>query len=81
MTFDILLHGGTLYDGSGRHGERGDIAIAEGHIAAIGKVSGRAQRAVDVWDSPSRRALSISRPIPISRCRSIQRRKARFDKA
>jgi N-acyl-D-amino-acid deacylase len=48
MTFDILLHGGTLYDGSGRHGERGDLAIADGRIAAIGKVSGRAKRTMDV---------------------------------
>jgi N-acyl-D-amino-acid deacylase len=48
MNFDILLLGGTLYDGSGCPGERGDIAIADGHIAAIGKVSGRAQREIDV---------------------------------
>ena len=48
MTFDILLRGGTLYDGSGRRGERGDIAIADGRIAAIGEVSGRARRTVDV---------------------------------
>jgi N-acyl-D-amino-acid deacylase len=47
MTFDLLLLGGTLYDGSHRRGERGDIAIAGGRIAAIGNVSGRAQREID----------------------------------
>ena len=34
--YDLILRGGTLYDGSGRPGQRGDLAIADGRIAALG---------------------------------------------
>jgi hypothetical protein len=70
--------GGTIYDGSGRPGERGDIAISDGRITAIGKISGRAQREIDASGLASRLALSASRRILISRCRLIRRRRARF---
>ena len=46
--FDLVLRGGMLYDGSGRPGQRGDLAIAEGRIAAIGDLSGAAKREIDV---------------------------------
>jgi N-acyl-D-amino-acid deacylase len=36
MSYDILIRGGTLYDGSGGAGVAGDLAIADGRIAAIG---------------------------------------------
>src|SRR6266436_3779879 len=37
MAWDILIRGGTVIDGSGKPGERADVAIAGGHIAAIGR--------------------------------------------
>jgi len=43
--FDILIRGGTLIDGSGAPGMRGDIAIHDGCIAAIGPNLGRAAAA------------------------------------
>src|SRR4051794_8168434 len=48
MTYDLLLQGGTLFDGSGAPGVRGDIAIKDGRIAAVGAVSGDAKRVIDV---------------------------------
>jgi N-acyl-D-amino-acid deacylase len=46
--WDILIRGGTVIDGSGRLGEHADVAIAGGHIAAIGPaLSGAAARVVD----------------------------------
>src|SRR6516165_6418503 len=48
MSFDLVLRGGTLYGGSGRPGERGDLAIAGGRIAALGEVRGGAAREMDV---------------------------------
>jgi N-acyl-D-amino-acid deacylase len=48
MSFDLLLRGGTLYDGNGLPGVRGDLAISAGRIAAVGDVSGSAQREIDV---------------------------------
>src|SRR5579859_3037408 len=37
---DILIRGGTLYDGAGTPGVAGDIAIAGDRIAAVGRVTG-----------------------------------------
>src|SRR6201993_4423340 len=37
MTWDILIRGGTLIDGSGRPGEIGDLAVQDGRIAALGQ--------------------------------------------
>jgi N-acyl-D-amino-acid deacylase len=36
MSWDILIRGGTLIDGSGRASEVGDIAVRDGRIAALG---------------------------------------------
>jgi N-acyl-D-amino-acid deacylase len=48
MSRDILIRGGTLYDGSGRPGESADLAIADGRIARIGPgLSGTAGRVID----------------------------------
>ncbi|HYZ41068.1 MAG TPA: D-aminoacylase [Stellaceae bacterium] len=37
MSWDILIRGGALIDGSGRPGEPGDLAVRDGRIAAIGQ--------------------------------------------
>ena len=47
---DILFTGGTIMDGSGNPGYRGDVAVRDGRIVAVGKLAGRlaAGRTVDV---------------------------------
>jgi N-acyl-D-amino-acid deacylase len=48
MSWDILIRGGTLIDGSGRAGEIGDIAVHGGCIAAIGRsLSSDAAKVID----------------------------------
>src|SRR5246127_3395520 len=48
MPYDILIRGGTLIDGSGDAGTRGDLAIAGGRIVAIGaSLNGRAGKIID----------------------------------
>src|SRR5215469_9367508 len=48
MSWDILIRGGTLIDGSGKPGERGDLALSDGRIAAIGRsLSGDAGKVID----------------------------------
>ncbi|HEV2491089.1 MAG TPA: D-aminoacylase, partial [Candidatus Acidoferrales bacterium] len=46
--FDIVIHNGHILDGKGSPWYAGDIGIRDGHIAAIGKLSGaRAKQEID----------------------------------
>src|SRR6185503_9448593 len=45
--YDLKIVGGTLVDGTGRPAVTGDLAIADGRIAAIGRCDGPARRTVD----------------------------------
>jgi N-acyl-D-amino-acid deacylase len=48
MAWDIVIRGGTLIDGSGKPGERADVAIEGARIAAVGPaLAGQAGRVVD----------------------------------
>jgi N-acyl-D-amino-acid deacylase len=46
-TYDLVLRGGTIYDGSGGKPYVGDVAIRGDHIAALGKL-GKARGAVEI---------------------------------
>jgi N-acyl-D-amino-acid deacylase len=39
LTFDVIIRGGTVYDGSGSPGRRTDVAVRGDRIAAIGDLS------------------------------------------
>ena len=43
---DILIRGG-VFDGSGKPGASGDVAIADGRIAAIGRARGAGRKTID----------------------------------
>ncbi len=45
--YDVLIKNGTLIDGSGEPMFRGDLAIQEDRIVAIGNVNGAAERVID----------------------------------
>jgi N-acyl-D-amino-acid deacylase len=45
--FDLLVRGGTLVDGTGAAGEAGDLAVKDGRIVEMGKVTGSADREID----------------------------------
>ena len=47
MTYDLLIRNGRIVDGSGMSAYRGDVAVKDGKIAEIGKLSGAAARTVD----------------------------------
>jgi N-acyl-D-aspartate/D-glutamate deacylase len=47
--YDIVIKGGTIVDGSGLPGYRGDVAIDDGHIVAVGDIG--AAKAVKTIDA------------------------------
>jgi N-acyl-D-aspartate/D-glutamate deacylase len=47
MSFDLTIRGGTLLDGSGRPGVRGDLGLRNGAVAAVGEVEGDAAQVID----------------------------------
>src|SRR5262245_7333454 len=44
---DLVIRGGLLCDGSGREATRGDVAVSNGRITAIGEVAGRGSTEVE----------------------------------
>ena len=39
MLYDLIIRGGTVYDGTGAPGVRADVAVRDGKIAAIGDLT------------------------------------------
>ena len=50
MSYDLIIKNGTVVDGTGAERYRADIAVANGKIAEIGKVSDGAKKVVDASD-------------------------------
>jgi N-acyl-D-amino-acid deacylase len=46
-SYDLLIRGGTIVDGTGAPGRAGDVAIRGGRVAALGDVRGSAARTID----------------------------------
>jgi N-acyl-D-amino-acid deacylase len=47
MTYDLKITGGTIVDGSGKPGFKGDIGIKDGKVVALGKAEGLAATTID----------------------------------
>ncbi len=45
--YDLIVRGGTLIDGTGAPRQRGDLAIRDGRVAALGEVAGTADRTLE----------------------------------
>ena len=47
MTYDIVIRGGSIVDGTGSEAVPGDVAIKNGLIAAVGKIEGEGTTEID----------------------------------
>jgi N-acyl-D-aspartate/D-glutamate deacylase len=47
MTYDVIIRGGTVVDGTGAPARTADVAVIDGHIAQVGRVDGTAKRTID----------------------------------
>src|ERR1700722_12757288 len=47
MTYDVIFKDARIVDGTGKAAYGGDIAVQDGRIAAVGEVSGSANRTID----------------------------------
>ena len=47
MQYDLLIKNGFLVDGSGLPGYYGDLGVAGGKIAAVGRIDGPAGEVID----------------------------------
>lgn len=50
MSYDLLIKNGTVVDGTGAPRYRADVAVANGKIAEIGKISDSAKKVIDASD-------------------------------
>ena len=48
MTYDVVVKGGRIVDGTGTKAYAGDVAITDGRIVAVGEVTGEAKRTISV---------------------------------
>jgi len=47
MDYDLKIAGGTIVDGTGAPGVRGDLAVRGGRVVAVGKADGNARQTID----------------------------------
>jgi N-acyl-D-aspartate/D-glutamate deacylase len=47
MDYDLKITGGTIIDGTGAAGYRGDVGVRDGKIIAVGQIDGRGKEEID----------------------------------
>ncbi len=82
QTFDVLIRGGQILDGSGNPWTVGDVGIKGDRIAAVGRLPGAtAARVIDATGLICLLVSSTCIPIPTPRTSATASRKARCGKA
>ncbi len=50
MAYDLIVKNGTVIDGTGAFRRRADLAVHDGKVAEIGKITGGAAKTIDASD-------------------------------
>ena len=50
MSYDVIIRNGLVVDGTGAPARHADVALADGRIAEVGKISGTASETIDASD-------------------------------
>ena len=45
--YDLVIRNGTIFDGTGNAGFEGDVAVAHGRIAGVGRIDGKGREEID----------------------------------
>src|SRR5579871_399052 len=45
--FDLVIRGGTVFDGTGAGGREADVGVIDGAIAEVGRIAGRGAEEID----------------------------------
>ena len=61
MAYDLLVKNGRIIDGSGMPGFVGDVAVRNGKIVEMGKLSGSATRTIDATGQVTRLEETLNR--------------------
>src|SRR5258708_13981885 len=50
MSYDLIIRDGLVIDGTGAPGRHADVAVADGKIVEVGRISGSARQTIDASD-------------------------------
>jgi urease alpha subunit len=67
MTYDLLIKNARVVDGSGEPSFQADVAVHQGKIVGVGKITATATRTIDAEGRVVARDLSITTRISIRR--------------
>ena len=77
MSFDIVIRGGTVIDGSGLGSFRADVGVVDGRIASVGKIAERGAKRSTPRVMRSPRGSSTGTRTWTPRCSGTRREAAR----
>ena len=71
MSHDLVIRGGTIVDGTGAPARTGDVAVRDGRISEVGRVTGHGEKEIDAGEPELIHDLPDGGPRLVQRARGI----------